>query len=61
MAKFKYLGTLDNQTAFMEKLKSRLNHGNDCYLSIQNRLSSRFISTKKKKKKKKKSSKYTEL
>jgi len=46
MAKFKYLGTLANQNCIREETKSRLNHGNDCYHSIQDRLSSRIISIK---------------
>jgi hypothetical protein len=46
MAKFKYLGTLANQNCIHEEIKSRLDPGNDRNHSIQNRLSSRFISKK---------------
>ena len=43
MANLKYLGSLANKNCIHEEIKSRLNNGNDCYHSIQNRLSSRFI------------------
>jgi len=42
---FKYLGTkLGNQNSIAEEIKSRLNSGNTCYLSLQNLLSSRLLS-----------------
>ena len=42
---FKYLGTtLTNQNSIAEEIKSRLRSGNDCYHSVQNRLSSRLLS-----------------
>ena len=42
---FKYLGTtLTNQNSIAEEMKSRLNSGNACYLSVQNPLSSRLLS-----------------
>jgi hypothetical protein len=45
VAKFKYLGmTLTNQNDICDEIKSRLNSGNACYYSVQNLLSSRFIS-----------------
>jgi hypothetical protein len=44
VAKFKYLGmTLINKDIY-DEIKSRLNSGNACYCSVQNRLSSRLIS-----------------
>jgi uncharacterized membrane protein len=43
--KFKFLGTtLTNQNDIHDEIKSRLNSGNACYYSVQNILSSRFIS-----------------
>jgi hypothetical protein len=45
VAKFKYLWrTLTNQNDICDEIKSRLNSGNACYYSVQNLLSSRFIS-----------------
>jgi hypothetical protein len=45
VVKFKYLGTtLTNQNNINDGIKSRLNSGNACYYSAQNRLSSRLIS-----------------
>jgi len=42
---FKYLETtLTNQNSIAEEIKSRLNSGNACYHSVQNLLSSRFLS-----------------
>ena len=42
---FKYLGTaLTNQNSIPEEIKSRLRSGNACYHSVQNLLSSRFLS-----------------
>jgi hypothetical protein len=42
---YKYLGTtLTNQNDIHNKIKSRLNSGNACYYSVQNLLSSHFIS-----------------
>ena len=42
---FKYLGTtLTNQNSILEEIKSRLRSGNACYHSVQNLLSSRFLS-----------------
>ena len=42
---FKYMGTiLMNQNSIQEEIKSRLNPGNACYLSVQNLLSSSFLS-----------------
>ena len=41
----KYLGpNLTNQNSIQEEIKSRLNPGNACYLSVQNLLSSSFLS-----------------
>jgi len=41
MEEFKYLGTnLTNQKSTQEEIKSRLNSGNACFLSVQNLLSS---------------------
>jgi hypothetical protein len=45
MEKFRYLGnTLTNQNDIHDEIKSRLNSGNACYHSVQNLLSSLFIS-----------------
>ena len=42
---FKYLGkTLTNQNSVLEDIKSRLKSGNACYHSVQNLLSSSFLS-----------------
>ena len=42
---FKYLGTtLTNQNSIPEEIRSRLRSGNACYHSVQNLLSSRFLS-----------------
>ena len=42
---FKYLGTtLTNQNYIQEEIKSRLKSGNACYHSVQNLLSSGFLS-----------------
>ena len=42
---FKYLGTtLTNQNSIQEKIKSRLKLGNACCHSVQNLLSSSFMS-----------------
>jgi len=42
---FKYLGTtLTNQNSIQEEIKSRLKSGNACNYSVQNILSSRFVS-----------------
>jgi len=42
---FKYLGTtLTNQNSITEEIKSILRSGNACYHSVQNLLSSRFVS-----------------
>jgi hypothetical protein len=45
VAKFRYLGTtITNQNLSQEEIKGRLNSGNACYHSVQNRLSSRLLS-----------------
>jgi hypothetical protein len=42
---FKHLGTtLTNQNSIEEEMKSRLMSGNACYHSVQNLLSSSFLS-----------------
>ena len=42
---FKYLGTtLTNKNSIVEEIKSRLRSGNACYHSVQNLLSSTFLS-----------------
>jgi len=42
---FKYFGTtLINQNSIAEEINSRLRSGNACYHSVQNLLSSRFLS-----------------
>ena len=42
---FKYLGTLlTDQNSVQEEIKSRLKSGNACYHSVQNLLSSSFLS-----------------
>jgi hypothetical protein len=46
VAKFRYLKiTVTEQNSFHEGIKSKLNSGNVCYHSVQNRLSSRLLST----------------
>jgi hypothetical protein len=45
VSQFKYLATaVTNQNLIQEKIKRRLNCGNACYHSVQNRLSSRLLS-----------------
>jgi hypothetical protein len=44
MAVLKYLGTITNQNCIHEEIKSRLNLGNASYYSVQNLLSSPFLS-----------------
>ena len=45
MEEFKYLGTnLTNQNSIPKEIRSRLRSGNACYHSVQNLLSSRFLS-----------------
>ena len=42
---FIYLGTtLTNQNSIQEEIKTRLNLGNACYYSVQNLVSSSFLS-----------------
>ena len=41
---FKYFGTLTDQNAIQEEIKSRLKLRNACYYSVQNLLSSRLLS-----------------
>jgi hypothetical protein len=44
-AQFRYLGTtITTQNLIQEEIKRRLNSGNICYRSVQNRLSSRLLS-----------------
>ena len=44
---FRYLGTnLTDQNSVQEEIKSRLKSGNACYHSVQNLLSSSFLSKK---------------
>ena len=44
---FKYLGkTLTNKNSIQEEIKCRLKLGNACYYSVQNLLSSSFLSKK---------------
>jgi hypothetical protein len=38
------MGTLTHQNSIQEEIKSRLKSGNTCYHSVQNLLSSRFLS-----------------
>jgi hypothetical protein len=45
VSEFKYLGTtVTNQNLIQEEIKRRMNSGNACYHSVQNRLSSRLLS-----------------
>jgi hypothetical protein len=45
VSQFKFLGTtVTNQNFIQEEIKRRLNSGNTCYHSIQNRLSYRLLS-----------------
>ena len=45
MKEFKYLGkTLSNQNSIQYEIKSRVQSGNACYHSVQNRLSSSLLS-----------------
>jgi hypothetical protein len=44
VSQFKYLGAVTNQILIQEKIKRRLNSGNACYHSVQNRLSSHLLS-----------------
>jgi hypothetical protein len=44
VAQFRYLGTIiTNQNLILEDIKRRLNSGNACYHSVQNRSSSRLL------------------
>jgi hypothetical protein len=45
VAQFKYLGkTVTNQNLIQKEIKKRLNSGNACCHSVQNRLPSRLVS-----------------
>jgi len=45
MENFKYLGkTLPNPNSIQEEIESKLKSGNACYHSVQNLLSSNFLS-----------------
>jgi hypothetical protein len=45
VSQFKYLGTtVTNQSLIQEEIKRRLNSGNACYHSVQNRPSSHLLS-----------------